>query len=253
MCIRDSFFLLLRRQRRCRPRLFRARRDFRRSNNRLRRRRFLGCGRGFGAVTLDENALLAHLDLDRACAPGAVGGLDLGRRFARQRDLFLRCQAAVLLAQIVQQTGLVLLGELVALLLAGNARGGELLQQRARGHFHFGRELLYCRQSHRVSPASRATAYSACSASSNQCARAFMIKSFARSAGIAFNSTSSSTARSASASRLVMPFSASNPAVSESIPSSPRRSSATFSTDSSRTMASVRSALRARLRSSLTV
>ena len=146
-------FLLLRHQHRRLARLFLARRDFGRGNHRLRRRRFLGCRRGIGAVTLDENALLAHLDLDRARTSGAVGGLDFGGRFAGEGDLFLRFQAAVLLAQIVQQTSLVLLGELVALLLAGNARGGELLQQRARGHFHFGRELLYRRQSHRVSPA----------------------------------------------------------------------------------------------------
>src|SRR5205085_5885714 len=38
-------------------------------------------------VALDEGALLAHLDLDRARLAARVGLLDLARRLARQRDL----------------------------------------------------------------------------------------------------------------------------------------------------------------------
>src|SRR5690606_34340516 len=52
-----------------------------------RRRR--GLGRRGRAVALDEHALLAHLDLDRARLAGGVGLLDLGRLLARQGDLAL--------------------------------------------------------------------------------------------------------------------------------------------------------------------
>ena len=41
-----------------------------------------------------KHALLAHLDLDRARLAGRVGGLDLGRLLARQRDALLRLAAA---------------------------------------------------------------------------------------------------------------------------------------------------------------
>ena len=80
-----------------------------------------------------------------------------------------------------------------------------------------------------------------------------MIRSCARSAASPVSSVSSSTARSASASRVVMPFAASALAMSVSMPSRLSSASSTFSTDSSRTIASVSSALRARLRSSFTV
>ena len=67
----------------------------------------------------DQHALLAHLDLDRARLAGRVRRLDLRRLLARQRDPLLRLRrSAVLLAQVVEQARLVLLGELVAFLLA---------------------------------------------------------------------------------------------------------------------------------------
>src|SRR6202008_2183556 len=60
-------------------------------------------------VTLDESALLAHLDLDRACLAGRVGLLDLAGRLARQRDLlaFGAGGGAVGRAQVIEQTLLV--------------------------------------------------------------------------------------------------------------------------------------------------
>ena len=69
-----------------------------------------GGRRGIGPVSLDENAFLAHLDLDRACPAGTVCGLDFGRLLARQRDLLFLLLAAVLLAQVVEQARLVLFG-----------------------------------------------------------------------------------------------------------------------------------------------
>src|SRR5438876_1110670 len=148
---------------------------FRRRHHRLRRRRLFRRSRRFGAVALDEYAPLADLDLDRPRPAGAVRRLDLGSLLAGQRDLLLLILAAVLLAQIVEQPRLVLLGELVAFLLAGDARLGELLEQDARGHLQVSREFLDRCLGHDLSPAfvQCGLAYwlcSAwfCSASSNQ-------------------------------------------------------------------------------------
>ena len=96
--------------------------------------RLLGRRRRLGLVALDEHALLAHLDLDRARLARGAGRLDLGRLLARERDLLLRLAGgAVLLLQVLEQLGLVLLGQVVAFLLAGDARLAELLQQRPGG------------------------------------------------------------------------------------------------------------------------
>jgi hypothetical protein len=71
-----------------------------------------GSGRGFGlGVALHQHALLAHLDVDGARFPHAVGFLDLRRLPPRQRDLLLRLARAVCLAQVLEQLGLVLLGK----------------------------------------------------------------------------------------------------------------------------------------------
>src|SRR6185295_14010084 len=94
-------------------------------------------------LAANEDALLAHLDLDRARFAALIGGLDLRRRLARQRDLLLGLGGgAVLLAQVVEQTGLVLLGELVAGLLDVDTGRGELLDERARRHLELGSELF---------------------------------------------------------------------------------------------------------------
>src|SRR6266705_2313641 len=110
---------------------FFARRSLQRGNDRLRRYRFFGWSGGVGAVALDEGALLADFDLDRARAARTVRSFDLRSLLARQRDLLLLILAAVLFAQVVEQPRLVLLGEAVAFLLAGDARLGELLEQRS--------------------------------------------------------------------------------------------------------------------------
>src|SRR5581483_8337213 len=227
-------------------------------------RHFLDDRRGF-FVALHEHALLAHLDLDGACAPRGAGCLDLGGLLARERDLLLRfANGAVLLAQVVEQLGLVLLRQHVAGILAGKTGPPELLQQSARRDLELARELFDGRVRHmrfscfllyRCCPTAGAGVAdgTVAGASSNQCARAFMMRSVARSSGMPVISTSSSVARSASASRVVTPCAARALAISVSMPSSDNNASSTFSTLSSRTMASVRSALRARLRSSLTV
>ena len=99
--------------------------------------------RGRLVLAPDQHALLAHLDLDRARLAARVGGPDLGRLLARQRDALLRLgQRAVLLAQVVEQARLVLLGQPVADVLAAHAGRGELLDERARRHLELGRELF---------------------------------------------------------------------------------------------------------------
>src|SRR6185369_8298472 len=70
--------------------------------------------RGRDVVTFHEDALLAHLDLDRACLAGRVGLLDLGGRLLREGDLLaLAAAGAVGVAQVVEQSLLVCLGQRV--------------------------------------------------------------------------------------------------------------------------------------------
>src|SRR4029079_1055434 len=92
--------------------------------------RLLDDGRRLGLVALDEDTLLAHLDLDRPRLAGGPGGLDLARLLTRERDLLLRLAGrAVLLLQVLEQLRLVLLGQVVALLLAVDTRLGKLLDE----------------------------------------------------------------------------------------------------------------------------
>ena len=103
-----------------------------------------GSGRSGGFIfAANQHALLAHLDLDRARLAGRIGGLDLRGLLARQRDALLGLgRGAMLLAQVIEQPGLIDLGELVALFFRGHSGGGELLQQRAGGHLEFRCELF---------------------------------------------------------------------------------------------------------------
>src|SRR3954470_15713993 len=117
-----------------------------------RGRRCLGRDRRGGdlrRVALDEHALLAHLDLNRAVLAGGVGLLDLARLPAGQRDLVLRLDRAVRLAQVLEEARLVLLRERVvgqALVDAGRA---QLLEQHGGRNLKLARELGYARLRHR--------------------------------------------------------------------------------------------------------
>src|SRR4029079_4182205 len=105
---------------------------------------------------------------------------------------------------------LVLLGELVAGSLDVDAGGGELLKQRPGRHLELGCEMFDSGLGHALTLLPRhllalvADAVSACG--SNQWARAFMMRSTARSSLIPVISVNSSVARSASASRVALPF-----------------------------------------------
>src|SRR5207244_6942337 len=150
----------------------------------------------------------------------------------------------VRLAQVLEQARLVVLGERVIWLLLVDARGAQLLEQHRRRHLQLARELGNARLGH----------YAASfGVSANQCARAAMISFFALSASMPVISESSSTARSARSSRVFTPCSTSLAASWVSMPSSLSISGSTPSIFSSFAIAATSSALRARLRSSLTV
>jgi hypothetical protein len=112
--------------------------------------RGLGCGfrREFIGITLDEHPLLADLDLDRARLAGGIRRTDFRCLFARQCDLGLGRRIAVRLAQIVEQLGLVLLGQGVVGGLLADAGLRQLLKQGRRRHFQLGSELRNSHQSH---------------------------------------------------------------------------------------------------------
>src|SRR6185369_9063342 len=224
-------------------------------------------GRG-DVVALDEGALLAHLDLDRARLAARVGLLDLAGRLANEGDLLALAGrgGAVCRAQMVEQARLVALGQRVVGGGLAHAGRPQLLEQRRRGAVELGGELGDGGRCHRgaypwvvvscdVSASAVALAAFSCAAASaaNQCSRAFMISVFAASASISVSSTSSSTARSARSSRVCTPP-ASSLAISSGVrPSRSRRSCETSPLCSSRAMSIVSSASLARVRSSLTV
>src|SRR5690606_40746524 len=63
------------------------------------------------SIALDEDALLAHFDLNGARLPGAVSLLDLGRLPARERNSILRLSGAVRLPKVLEKTRLVGFGQ----------------------------------------------------------------------------------------------------------------------------------------------
>ena len=74
-------------------------------------RRFRRGRLGLRRFPLDQHPLLAHLHLDGARLARAVRFADLARLPAGQRDLLLGFPGAMRLAKVVEQLGLVLLGE----------------------------------------------------------------------------------------------------------------------------------------------
>ncbi len=100
-----------------------------------------GCGRRGGfvhagrhIVALDEDALLAHLDLDAARLAAGIGLLDLAGRPARQRDLLaLGADGAVGVAQKLEQAFLVGFGQCFVRGALRNPGRLQLLEQRRRG------------------------------------------------------------------------------------------------------------------------
>src|SRR5205085_3433124 len=186
-----------------------------------------------------------HLDLHGAVLAARVGLADLARLLAGERDLVLRFRRAMRAAQVLEQARFIRVGQRVlghALVHAGCA---QLLEQHGGRNLELARELGNARLRHRYA--------ASFGVSVNQCARAAMISFFALSASMPVFSESSSTARSASSSRVRTPVSTSFAASCVSMPSSLRSSGSTPSIFSSLAIAATRSAFRARLRSWLTV
>ena len=92
-------------------------------------------------VALDEDALLADLDLHGTRAAGGIGSLDLAGLLARQRDLRLRRGFTVGSPQVFEQACLVLLGEQILCSLLLDARFLELLEKDGCRHAQFAGEL----------------------------------------------------------------------------------------------------------------
>ena len=109
----------------------------------LRRRGVLLYGTrdiGIGLITLDERALLAHLDLDRARTACGIGLLDLTGGFLDQRDLLaLGCAMAGL--QVGEQLLLVRLGQCILRGSLDHPGSLELLQEGFRRFFEFSGKL----------------------------------------------------------------------------------------------------------------
>ncbi len=114
----------------------------------LRGRRF-GLGRG-ALVALHEDALLAHLDLDRARLAGAVGLLDRRRLLARDRDLLLLDAVAGAMGapQRIEQASLVFLAEVVAVGRLAHAGSAQLLEQPIGREMQLRRKLGHCSACH---------------------------------------------------------------------------------------------------------
>src|SRR5205085_8620033 len=95
------------------------------------RRRGGRLGRAGTVVALDEGALLAHLDLDRARLAARIGLLDLAGRLARERDLLALAGrgGAVCRSQVVEQARLVALGERIVGRSLADAGRLQLLEQ----------------------------------------------------------------------------------------------------------------------------
>ena len=124
---------------------------------------FRHCGRNFDrqlgnglrgmlpGFPLDENALLAHLDLNGPGAPVRIGRLDFRCLLAGQRDLGLRL-VTMRPAQVFKQPGLVLVGQRIGAGLLADTGLAQLLEQGRFRHLEFNGELRNSCCSHTCYP-----------------------------------------------------------------------------------------------------
>jgi hypothetical protein len=99
------------------------------------------CFRGvIAGFPLDQNTLLAHLDLNGPGTAMGVGRLDFRRLLAGQRDLGLRL-VTMRPAQVFEQLGLVLIGKLIGGSLLADTGLVQLLKQGRLRHLEFDDEL----------------------------------------------------------------------------------------------------------------
>ena len=127
----------------------------RRGNRRGCRRRHLRRGGGsckLGRIALDEDPLLAHLDLNGARLAHGVGFLDFAGLLARQRDLVLRFDRAVRLAQVLEQPRLVLFRQGIVGNALFNSGRAQLLEQYRGRNLQFACKLGDAGQCHVIGP-----------------------------------------------------------------------------------------------------
>ena len=104
---------------------------------------------GGRVIALDEHALLANLDLDRAGLARSVGLLDLAGALASQRDLLaIRTDCAMRLAQEFEQAFSVGLGQRVVGRTLRDTSRLQLLEQRPGRTVELGCELGDGRHGH---------------------------------------------------------------------------------------------------------
>ena len=120
-------------------------------DGRRRRGGLLGSRR---LVTLDEGALLADLDLDRACLAGRIGLLDFARALARDADLlaFAGRRRAVAGAQVLEQAFLVAIGQRIVGRLLRQASRLQLVEQCGGRPVQLGSKLCDGGHSHFENP-----------------------------------------------------------------------------------------------------
>jgi hypothetical protein len=102
--------------------------------------RFHAFGGHIVCIALDEDTLLAHLDLDRTGTTRTVGLTDFRGLTARQRNLLAFCRA-VRAAQRLEQFRLVAVGDVIFNRFQVDTSRAQLFQQHVGWHFQFDSEL----------------------------------------------------------------------------------------------------------------
>ena len=110
-----------------------------RRGNRLRLRHHFRTN--FRNITFDQHPLLAHLNLHRTRLALRILRPNLGGFLARQGDFCLGLCGTMRATQKIKQSGLVLLGQLIAGVVLGHACFLQLLKYRFRRHFQAGSEF----------------------------------------------------------------------------------------------------------------
>ncbi len=85
---------------------------------------------------LDQDTLLAHLDLNRPGTPMRISRLEFRSLLACERNLGLRI-VAMGAAQVIEQSCLVLIGQRIGALLRGDTRPAQLFEQSRHRHLEF--------------------------------------------------------------------------------------------------------------------
>lgn len=97
--------------------------------------------RNFWRITLDQNTLLANLNLHSTRTSVRICRLDFGSLLAGQGNFVFRLIFAMRTAKIFEQTGLILIGQRIAATGLTDTSTHQLLKQRLLRHFEFNSKL----------------------------------------------------------------------------------------------------------------